>query len=250
MQVVVDGLLTSYESLGSGPAVLLLHGWGDTAKTFAAIQKELSKQALTVALDLPGFGGTQTPKDVWGLDEYTQFVAHFLKKIAAPKLKLIVGHSNGGAIAIHGLSRGTLHADNLALLASAGVRGTQKGKMQALKLMTKAGKILVSPLPKSVKQTLRRKLYTSVGSDMLVAEHLQESFKRVVSEDVRAEAAMLTLPTVIVYGDQDDATPTSYGKLFNQAIAGSRLQIVPGAGHFVHLDNPQEVTAALKGLLA
>ncbi len=249
MQVVVDGLLTSYESLGSGPAVLLLHGWGDTSKTFITVQKKLSKYAQTIALDLPGFGGTETPKSVWGLDEYTQFVAHFLQKIEVSKLKLIVGHSNGGALAVRGLSSGVLHADALALLASAGVRGTQKGKMQALKLVTKAGKLLASPLPKRVKQKLRRKLYTSVGSDMLVAEHLQESFKRVVNQDVRADAAMLTLPTIIMYGDQDDATPPAYGQLFHRAIAGSQLHILPGAGHFIHLDRPAEVTTILEGLL-
>ena len=250
MQVVVDGLLTSYESLGSGEAVLLLHGWGDTSATFRTLQKSLSKRAQVIALDLPGFGGTEPPQKVWSLDEYTQFVAHFLGKIEAGKLKLLVGHSNGGAIAIHGLATGILHAEKLALLASAGVRGTHKGKIQAIKLFTKAGKVLTMPLPKSMKQTLRRKVYSAVGSDMLVAEHLQESFKRVINQDVRAEAAGLRLPTVILYGDQDDATPPSYGRMFHEAISGSTLQILAGAGHFVHLDRPAEVTAALEGLLS
>src|SRR5690606_38998725 len=121
--------------------------------------------------------------------------------------------SNGGAIAIRGMARGWLSADNLVLLASAGIRGEYKGRVKALRLITKAGKALTTPLPKSVKQRLRKKVYATVGSDMLVAEHLQETFKKVVTDDVREDAARLALPTLLIYGDQDDATPVRYAEM-------------------------------------
>ncbi len=249
MQVIVDSLLTHYEAHGKGRVVLLVHGWGDNAAGLKALQAALAKKYKVIALDLPGFGSTQAPPEPWGLDNYAYFVAHFLDKIEARNLRAIIGHSNGGAIAIRGMARGWLSADKLILVASAGIRGEYKGRVKALRMITKAGKALTTPLPKSVKQRLRKKVYTTVGSDMLVAEHLQETFKKVVEDDVRADAARLTLPTQLIYGDVDDATPLAYAKLFNEAIKGSKLEVLPGAGHFVHIDQPEVVTKLIQGFL-
>lgn len=250
MQVVVDSLLTQYETLGKGKLILLLHGWGDQAKTFSALQTALAKKFRVVALDLPGFGGTEAPHEVWGIADYAQFVAHFLQKIEARPVHTLLGHSNGGAIAIRGLAQGVLHADKLVLLGSAGIRGEYKGRVKALRYITKAGKVLTAPLPKSVKLRLRKKVYQTVGSDMLVAEHLQETFKKVVTDDVRADAAQLTMPTLLIYGENDDATPVRYGELFHEAIDGSTLEVLPGAGHFVHVDRPGDVLRAIQEFTA
>lgn len=246
MQVVVDGLLTNYETRGVGKTVLLLHGWADSAKGLAGLQKALAGEYRVVAVDLPGFGGTQAPTGLWGLDDYVQFIAQFLQKIDERNVTLIVGHSNGGAMAIRGLASGLLHANKLVLLASAGVRGAHKGRIRAIQLVTKAGKALTMPLPKSVKQRLRKQVYQAVGSDMLVAEHLQETFKKVVADDVRTDAAKLTLPTLLIYGDQDVDTPVQYGEAFHTAIKGSKLIVLADTGHFVHIDRLDDVVAAIK----
>ncbi|HUC89484.1 MAG TPA: alpha/beta hydrolase [Patescibacteria group bacterium] len=250
MQVVVDSLLTHYQAEGSGRVMVLLHGWGDSAAGLGGLQKALAKQYKVIALDLPGFGGTEAPHEVWGLDNYAEFVKDFLKKVDSGPVTVLAGHSNGGAIAVRGLAKGTLQADRLVLIASAGIRGVYKGRVRALRYITKAGKALTMPLPKGVKQKLRQKVYTSVGSDMLVAEHLQETFKRVVTDDVRQDAASLTIPTLLIYGEQDQATPVQYGETFHELIDGSELQILPGAGHFVHIDRPETVVKAIEGFAA
>lgn len=249
MQVIVDSLLTHYETLGKGRVVLLLHGWGDSGAGLRNLQVVLAKKYKVITLDLPGFGGSQAPGSAWGLDEYARFAAGFLAKIDAGKLLAVVGHSNGGAVAVRGLARGVLAADKLVLLASAGIRGEYKGRVKALRLVAKAGKALTAPLPKSIKERLRRKVYTTVGSDMLVAEHLQETFKKIVEDDVRADAARLKFPTLLVYGDQDEATPLSYANILHKAIKGSRLEVLPGAGHFVHNDQPEKVTRLITEFL-
>jgi pimeloyl-ACP methyl ester carboxylesterase len=250
MQVVVDSLLTAYEVQGKGKAVLLLHGWGDRAAGLTALHIALAKQYKVIALDLPGFGGTESPKNVWGLDEYAQFVAHFVEKINQRKLTAIIGHSNGGAIAVRGLARGWLTTDKLVLLASAGVRGVYKGRIKALRYLAKAGKVLTMPLPKHVKQKLRKQVYKTAGSDMLVAEHLQETFKKVVTDDIRSDATSLTVPALLLYGDQDDATPLWFGEALHEAISGSTLEILEGAGHFVHLEQPGRIVRLIEEFLA
>jgi len=250
MQVVVDSLLTHYEVQGKGRLVLLLHGWGDSAAGLSALQRDLAKKYQVMTFDLPGFGNTESPPSVWGLNDYVEFTAHFLRKINAARVAVLVGHSNGGAIAVRGLATGVLQADKLVLLASAGIRGTYKGRVKLLRYITKAGKALVTPLPKVLKDKIRRKVYHTVGSDMLVAEHLQETFKKIVTDDIRADAARLTLPTLLIYGKQDDATPVAYGQALHKLIRSSKFEVVPGAGHFVHLDRAPEVAAAITEFIA
>lgn len=236
MQVVIDTLLTHYETEGTGKLVVILHGWGDSSDGFKRLQKSLAQRHKVTVLDLPGFGKTQAPHQVWGLDDYAVFVAHFLKKIDAGPVKTLVGHSNGGAIVIRGLAKGTLRADRLVLIASAGIRGVYKGRVKVLRYITKAGKALTMPLPNSIKRRLRQKVYKTIGSDMLVAEHLQETFKKVISDDVRLDARKLLLPTLLLYGEDDTETPVWYGETFHELITGSTLTVLPNAGHFVHLD--------------
>lgn len=250
MQVVVDSLLTQYVRKGSGKTVLILHGWADSSKGLAALTSELSQKYDVIALDLPGFGATQLPPQAWGLSEYAAFVEHFLEKIGATKVYAVIGHSNGGAMAIHGLANGVLHAAKLVLLGSAGIRGEYKGRNKALRMVAKTGKALTAPLPAGVKNKLRRKVYKTIGSDMLVVESLQETFKKVVGQDVRADAAKITIPTLLIYGQNDEQTPPRYGQIFTQAIAGSQLHVISDAGHFVHLDQPQQTTTLIEEFLA
>lgn len=249
MQVVVDSLLTHYDVKGTGKLVVLLHGWGDSAKGLQALQLALAKNYRVVAINLPGFGGTQAPATAWGLNEYAHFVEHFLLKINAGQPWAIIGHSNGGAIAIRGMGQGWLNADRLVLMASAGIRGTYKGRVKALRLVTKAGKVLTAPLPVAARQKLRQKVYQTVGSDMLVAEHLQETFKRVVTDDVRSDAAAINVPALLLYGEADQATPPQYGEQYHRLLHQSKLVVFPGTGHFVHLERPQGVTEAIEDFL-
>lgn len=240
-QVVVDGLMTNYVSVGKGKTVVMLHGWGDTSSTFAGLTAELSKKYKVIAVDLPGFGKTQAPGQAWTLDDYAAFVGTFLNKISV-KPYTLVGHSNGGAIAIRALSSHVISTDRLVLLASAGIRGQYNGRNKVLRMVAKTGKLLTKPLPRSVQKRLRTKMYQTVGSDMLVAEHLQETFKNIVSDDVRAEAASIQVKTLLVYGNNDSATPPSYGHMLKDQLPHGTLHIIKDAGHFVHHDSQLQVT--------
>lgn len=248
MQVVVDSLLTQYERMGKGKAVLILHGWGDSSAGWQSFAKELADAFEVILVDLPGFGGTQSPTETWGLGDYATFVGAFLKKIRLQPYA-IIGHSNGGSIAIRGLANRSFTTDKLLLVDSAGIRTEYVGRKKAIRLVTKTGKLLTRPLPSSVRKKLRKKVYDTVGSDMLVVERLQETFKLVVTDDVQQDAATLKLPTMLLYGEDDLSTPVQYGRMFHHLIAGSKLEIIPGAGHFAHLDKPADVLRHIKEFL-
>ncbi len=254
MQLIVDSLLVNYEIQGDNrvkKTILLVPGWGDTLVSFRTLASELAQDYTVISVDLPGFGRTQQPQTAWGLGEYARFIGSFLKKLNNTKLYAIIGHSNGGSIAIHGLAIGAFTAEKLLLIATAGIRTTTKQKLhrRLWQPIAKVGKIATILLPGHTRQRLRQQLYKAIGSDMLVAEHMQETFKRVVGQDVREDAARLRIPTLLLYGDRDNATPLSFARLFSEQISGSKLVVIEHAGHFVHLEQPQKVMTEINKFL-
>lgn len=227
----------------------MLHGWGDSSKGLADLQRRLSDGYKVLAFDLPGFGGTQAPAEVWDLDDYVRFVAAALKKLRLEQPYAIIGHSNGGALAIRALGLGILEPDKLVLLAASGVRSGGGARRLALKIIAKTGNVATLWLPESRRRRLREKLYGVAGSDMLVAPHLQETFKKTVRQDVQNDAAKVQVPTLLVYASEDRAVPSDDGRRYQRLIKGSRLEIINGAGHFVHNDQPDKVAGLIEEFL-
>lgn len=250
MQVVVESLSTHFERLGDkqNKRVLIVHGWGDRAKNWLDIQTKLAQDYDVLALDLPGFGETEMPPSAWTLDSYATFVAAFLRKTSF-KPFAVIAHNSGGAIVIRGLANAVIQTERLLLLDSAGIRSEYRGRQNTWQIITRTGKILSYPLPKNFKKQLRQRVYMKVGGNNLVHNRLQATFKQLVTDDVQSNAARLDVPTLLIYGADDLSTPPAYGKILHNLIKGSRLEIVPGAGHFVHRDKPDEVLKLIAGHL-
>ncbi len=243
MQVVVNNLLTNYQIHGTGSKTLLfLHGWADTSQTFDSLIKNLN--CKTITLDLPGFGGTQTPPQAWHLQDYAQFVADFLAKIDVEPT-VIIGHSNGGSIAIYGTAHAILKPTQLVLIASAGIR-ERSAKKTALRLLAKPAKTALRFAPPHTQKRVKNKLYSAIGSDYLVAEHMQDTFRNIVGQDVQVDAGKIKIPVCLVYGEDDIATPLSYGKVFNALMRNSTLNSIPLSGHFVHQEQAVKVATYIK----
>jgi len=249
MQIVVDNLLSHYQLAGKGKLVLLLHGWGADAQGFNGLQAELAEQYQVLAIDLPGFGNTQPPKTVWDLDDYSRFVKAMLDKLGLNQPYAIIGHSNGGALAIRAISLQVLEPQKLVLLVASGVRANQRAKRLVLKIIAKTGDIATIWMPERYRRALRKSLYGVAGSDMLVVPQLQETFKKTVRQDVQADAAAITIPALLVYAENDKAVPPADGETYHRLIKNSELQIIKQAGHFVYLDQPEQVTKLVKEFL-
>lgn len=249
MQIVVNQLLTRYELSGKGRLVLVLHGWGDSLDGLAEVRRSLAAHYRVLAVDLPGFGQTQPPFTAWDLDDYAGFVRDFLAKLEVGRLYAVIGHSNGGALAIRAVGEGVIKPEKLVLLAASGIRQPHSARRLLLKTIAKAGNAATFWLPERYRQVLRRSLYGAAGSDMLVAPHLQETFKRTVRQDVQADAAAITLPTLLLYAENDRAVPPADGRRYHQLIKHSSLRLLPG-GHFIHLDNPADTLQAIREFLA
>ena len=242
---IVDTIAAVYLRQGEGKDVLLLHGWGDDHRTFSHLVTALSKHYRVTAVDLPGFGATEQPKTAWDLTDYATWLEHFCAKAVIDPY-VVIGHSNGGALAIHAIAHHKLQPKKLVLLASSGVRNIANLQRTGIKIIAKTGKIATFWLPYETKRKLQKTLYGTVGSDMLVAPTLIETFKRTVRQDIQDDASKLKIPTLLLYGNNDKATPVSDGKRLHGLIKGSTFTQVHGAGHFVHHDSAAKVTKQIE----
>jgi pimeloyl-ACP methyl ester carboxylesterase len=249
MQIVVDDLLTRYNLSGKGKLVLLLHGWGDSIQSFKNMQTSLAKKYQVLAPDLPGFGGTQAPKGVWDLDNYADFLHSLLSKLDLEQPYGVIGHSNGGALAVRSISLGQLKPQKLILLAAAGVRTNNRFKRLFLKIIAKTGNIATIWMPERYRRGLRKSLYGVAGSDMLLKPELQDTFKKTVRQDVQADAVAIATPTLLIFAADDDAIPVADGKQYRQLIKNSRLEMIADAGHFVYLDQPSKTLRLIEEFL-
>lgn len=249
MNVVVDGLMTNYQLSGKGKLVLLLHGWGDNSKGLDELTRQLSNDYQVLVPDLPGFGATQPPKDVWDLDNYAEFLTGLLNKLDLKQPFAIVGHSNGGALTIRSVAKNQLQPNKIVLIASSGIRDGGNLKRLILNIIAKTGNIATIWMPERYRQALRKSLYSTAGSDMLVAPGLEETFKKTVRQDVQSDAASLSVPTLLIYGTDDQAVPLEDGRKFNELIKDSKLEIIQDAGHFVHADDSENVLRLIKDFL-
>ena len=75
-----NGIRLHYEDCGEGHPILLLHGWGCNATTFNAIRPFLEARFRVLTVDFAGFGQSDEPKDVWGVEEYTRSIEALAKR--------------------------------------------------------------------------------------------------------------------------------------------------------------------------
>lgn len=221
-------------------------GWGDSSASFTGLAALLKDKYQIYVLDLPGFGGTQAPPQAWGLEDYADFLEAWIKKLDLKPFAL-AGHSYGGAVAITAAGRRKI-AGKLILLASAGIRGRQPVRKKLLAAGAKAGKVPLALLPASSRQRIKARLYGSIGSDLMLLPHMEQTFRRIINQDVAEDARRIKLPTLLIYGTADKATPPAYGQILNGEIAGSRLEIIE-AGHFLHQDQPQKTAQLVEDFL-
>jgi pimeloyl-ACP methyl ester carboxylesterase len=246
MKIIVQNLAVEYQDEGEGEVILLLHGWQDNLHTFDALMPLLSTTNRVIRLDCPGFGQSEIPERAWDLDNYVKLVENFIQKLHL-QVDVLIGHSFGGRIAIKGAADKNLQPNKIVLVNSAGIAKNKILRNSVLKIGAKIiGWITYIPPFVFWREKWRKKMYESIGSDYLNAGAMQETFLKIISEDLSASAKKINIPTLLIWGADDTETPLSDGKLFSQLIPNSKLEIINGAGHFVHQKKPEAVAKLIR----
>lgn len=114
-----DRITLRYDDDGEGETLLLLHGWGCDRNVWSGIRPILTKHFRVISVDFAGFGRSDEPQSVWGVEDYTRSIEALVRHIGAERPTL-VGHSFGGRVAILYASRNA--TQSVILADAAGIR--------------------------------------------------------------------------------------------------------------------------------
>lgn len=240
MFVEVDGLRVNIETGGTGPPLLLLHGWGGSSRSFAPLIPALVASFSICVPDLPGFGLSATPPEAWGISDYAGFTRHLLQRVGWQKAHFL-GHSHGGRISIAVAAQTPSWVDRLVLVDSAGIRPPRTMGLRARGFVARtARRVLGHPIAGATGRRYLDALYRRLGmSDYASAGPLRASFVRIVNEDLSPLLGRIMAPTLVVWGANDTETPLWMGEQMARDVPNSRLVVLPDAGHYAYLDAPQ-----------
>ena len=97
-EINIQGLKINYKQKGKGEAIVILHGWGGSSKSWEKVIEFLSNNNyMVVCPDLPGFGESDDPKQAWNINKYICFVLDFLNVLKIDEF-ILLGHSFGGGL--------------------------------------------------------------------------------------------------------------------------------------------------------
>jgi pimeloyl-ACP methyl ester carboxylesterase len=256
--VEVDGLHVAYERAGSGPVLVLLHGYvGDGPTTWRQQLDGLSDEFTVVAWDAPGAGRSSDPPERFGLDGYAGCLAGFLDKLGLATA-CIAGLSFGGILAL-ALQRRHSAMSSALILASAyaGWAGSlppavaEQRLRQALALADGTPEAFVDALlPTMFSKPMPRETLDDFRASMQAFHpHGFRAMARASTEDVRDVLPQVDVPTLLVYGDGDVRAPLVVAEALHAAIFGSRLVVLPDAGHLCNVEAPKEFNDAVRAFL-
>lgn len=231
--VNINGINVYYEEAGEkGKKVVLLHGWGQNTQMMAFISEHLKDRFIIYNIDFPGFGKSDIPESAWDTEDYTTFLHLFCQKMGIDN-PIFIAHSFGCRIAI----RYAHHygAYKMILAGAAGVRDKRTLswyiKVYSYKL---AKKVLgLKPFVK-YKEILEKK----VGSqDYQQAQGvMRQTFVKVVNEDVTPLLKDVNCETLLLFGENDEQTPVSKGKLMEKLMPNSALAIFENDDHYAYIN--------------
>lgn len=248
----IKGLKTEYEIFGSGNTpVLLLHGWGASFDTYRGIASALADRCTLYAVNFPGCGNSETMAEPWDVDDYCDFVLEFAKATGLDN-PIMMGHSHGGRVTMKLVADGKLNPPKIVLLDAAGLipKKSFKQKMRARSFKT-IKKLLSLPIIKSHSEGLLQKARAHYGSaDYNAApEVLRKTLVKLVNTDIRDILPNIKCPSLLIWGENDTATPLEDAKTIEKLIPDAGLCVIKGTGHFSFCEKPHEAHAILRSFI-
>ena len=245
----IDGTKVHYTLDGeSGPWVVLMHGWGCNTTTVASIERVcLASGNRVLNIDFPGFGKSEEPPSVWGVEDYTAMLEKLLEAeaIEAPTL---IGHSFGGRVGILFASRRPV--SKLVLVDAAGVKPRRSMKYYLKVYSYKAKKRLLQLLLGKERAQRRIDAARAGSADYAAASpRMRAVMSKVVNEDLCFAMPLIKAPTLLIWGENDTATPLADARKMESLIPDAGLVSFPGCGHYSFLDNPVQFGAVLTSFL-
>jgi pimeloyl-ACP methyl ester carboxylesterase len=265
-----QGVKINYYEAGQGPSIILLHGFGGCSYSWRFLAPVLAQDHRVYTIDLKGYGLSDKPKDgKYAVRDQADMVAAFIRSHDLHDV-VIMGHSMGGGVTVMTYLKvredQPARVKSLVLIDSAGYPQKMPWFIWLAKapVLGSVGGKLVSPRFAAA-QVLKKcyyyddkiteeqiNTYAYYGSLPGAREAVVQTAKQIVPDDIEALVAQyktISVPVLVIWGEEDEVVPLAVGKNFKRDIPNSELVILPKCGHMPPEEEPGETTRIIKTFL-
>src|SRR3954466_14513711 len=272
---IVHGYRRAFVLAGSGPPLLLLHGIGNSAQTWAGVLDRLAASHTVLAPDLLGHGSSDKPRGDYSVAGYANGVRDLLSVLDIEQAT-VVGHSLGGGIALQFAYQFPERCQRLVLVGSGGLgpeltAGLRAATLPGAELVLTALTDVSGPLRIGLQVVervgravgWRRVGDLAEGGDALLAlkdVEARRAFLRTLRGVVDARGQAVTaldrlyladsIPMLVVWGSPDPSPPAQHAEAVRSLVPSARVEVFSGAGHWPHLDEPDRFCDVLLDFIA
>jgi pimeloyl-ACP methyl ester carboxylesterase len=259
----IDGTNVRWFESGEGEPVLLVHGLGGAAANWTLLAPLLARHRRVIVPDLPGHGGSGRPQDGADLTWYADALAELLGRVEAVPAAA-VGHSLGGVVCLRLAARRPELVSTLALVESAGIASLTRRAAIFLSVsaaLKPARRVARFRHRIAGSDVLKRLVFGYWGADdpeSLSAEsvlgwlectraHVDTATagRALVRDDPRYDLDRISSPALVLWGARDRLVSVEDGFEFARRLRAP-IRVVPGAGHLLIGERPEECAAILE----
>ena len=259
MIALLDDIQLGYDDAGAGLPVVFVHGFPHSRALWAPQLSALVDRCRAIAPDLRGFGES-TAQGPWTMDRYAEDIVGLLDLLDV-RQAVIAGLSMGGYVAFALWRRFPERVRALVLCDTRAGADTEEGREKRRALIATARErgssaVADSQLTGMIGKTTREKFPEIAESvrEMMVAAPVEGIIGGLEAMMARPDSTptlgTITVPTLIVVGDEDALTPPKEARAMHAAIPGSQLEVIERAGHVSNLERPAAFNHVLSEFLA
>ena len=248
--LVVNGVTIEAVERGSGRPILFLHP-GIGIDPAAPVLTELAKGGRVIAPSHPGFGTSQLPKGMTSVDDVSYFYLDLLEQLDLHDV-LVVGVGLGGWIAAEIAVKNETRLSQLVMANAVGVKISDRETRDIVDiwaLLPNEFNALAYHDPKNGERDYK----TLPEAESLAAARNREAYARLAwspymhNPKLKSRLHRIGLPTLFLWGTADRILSESYGRGYCALIPGARFETIERAGHFPHLEQPDEFARRVLG---
>ena len=231
----------NYEDYGEGKnTIVLLHGWGQNIEMMKPVGDKLQKNNRIIIIDLPGFGKTPEPSEIWTMYDYAEMVKKLLDSLKVNN-PILIGHSFGGKISLIYASK--YKVKKLILFGS-----PYKKKIKKLSTKTKILKSL-KKVPVLNKFEGFAKKHIGSRDYKEASEFMRKILVDHVNLDITEDVKKIKCPTLFIWGTMDDEVPIEDAYELEKLINDAAVIPYEGCSHYAYIERLGQTVNIIKNFV-
>ena len=267
----IDGREVNYCELGEGPAILFVHGLGASWQSWLEQLPEFAASHRVVAMDLPGFGYSESPSEDISIEYYARWTAKFMDILGIESAAAVVGNSMGGFVSAELAIKSPERVQRLVFVSAAIFWQNRRRAQPLVQLAKLSDAVVARALVRATDDiaTRRRLRYAALASagfrypqyvsDELAHEMVRSArrtdgflpaLEALAGYDLEEELPKISCPTLIVWGANDQLVSVKDAERLEDLIPASRREVFERTGHVAMLERPERFNQLLREFLA